>query len=126
MANVEEIMRPLMSPAWLGPLILVIGIIGPFGEEAFFRGFTYTTLRKRFGIAWATVLSALLFAFIHLNPLALVPIFVIGIVLAVLYERTGTLAAPFALHALNNTVFVLTFFYAPKFSFWGWLFPPHG
>jgi hypothetical protein len=102
-------------------LVLVVGIIGPLGEEIFFRGFAYTALRHRFGPAIAAVASAALFAVVHLNPGALIPIFLIGLVLAALYERTGTLAAPFALHAVNNTFAVILAYYSPKFSFWSFL-----
>ena len=101
----------------------MIGVIGPFGEEVFFRGFAYTAMKKRFGVAWGMSLSALLFSFIHTNPMAIVPIYLIGLLMAYLYERTGTLAAPFGLHATNNTAAVLMLYFAPKFSFWGWLFP---
>jgi membrane protease YdiL (CAAX protease family) len=125
-ADVEQILGPLKSPLGLGPLILVIGIVAPFGEEVFFRGFAYTAMRRRLGVLGATILSALLFALIHTSPMAIAPIFLIGVLLAVLYERTGTLAASFALHAVNNTVAVLMYYFAPNFSFWGWLFPPHG
>lgn len=126
LVDVEQILRPLMTPLGLGPLIFVIGIVAPFGEEVFFRGFAYTAMRRRFGVFWATILSALLFALIHTSPMAIAPIFIIGVLLAVLYERTGTLAAPFALHAVNNTFAVLIYYFSPKFSLWGWLFPSQG
>jgi membrane protease YdiL (CAAX protease family) len=117
----EMLFRPLHTPLGLVALVLVIGIIGPLGEEIFFRGFAYTALRHRFGPALAAVGSAAFFAAVHLNPGALIPIFLMGLLLAALYQRTGTLAAPFALHAANNTFAVILAYYYPKFSFWSFL-----
>jgi hypothetical protein len=122
LSSIQELLfRPLHTPAGLVLLVLVVGLIGPLGEEIFFRGFAYTAFRRRFGPAAAAVASAALFAVVHLNPMALIPIFLMGLVLAVLYERTGTLAAPFALHAVNNTFAVILAFYHPTFSFWSFL-----
>ena len=110
------------QPVALIPMVLIIGIIGPIAEEVFFRGFAYRALKQRFGLWPGVVLSGLFFAAIHGNPAALLPIFFIGMVLAVVYERTGNLAAPIGLHCANNLLVVLLYFVAPKFSMWGWLF----
>jgi CAAX protease family protein len=87
--------------------ILLIGIVAPFGEEVFFRGFAYRCFRTRWGPVAGSVGSAALFSLVHMHPLALLPIFVVGCALAYLYERTGTLVAPFVLHAVNNIAAVL-------------------
>lgn len=110
------------SPLLALSLVLIIGIIGPIAEEVFFRGFAYRAFKERLGKGAALVLSALLFAAIHGNPLALFPIFLIGLLLAYIYERTGSLAAPIGLHCANNLMAVLFFFLAPDFSIWGRLF----
>lgn len=114
----ELLLDPLRSPAGLIALVLVVGIVGPMGEEVFFRGFVHGALRRRFGVAAGVVLSAALFSLVHVSPVGLVPIFLIGVLLAVLYERTGTLAAPFALHAVNNTFAVVVSYFDPDFTFW--------
>jgi len=81
---------------------LVIAIIGPAGEEILFRGYLYTVIKKRFNMAAAVVVSAFLFAAIHGQPLALLPIFAIGVALALLYEYTGSLLPCIVLHVVNN------------------------
>ena len=87
--------------------ILLIGIIAPLGEELFFRGFAYRCFRTRWGPAVGAAASAALFALVHLHPVGLLPIFVVGCALAYLYERTGSLVAPFTLHAANNIAALL-------------------
>ncbi|MCC2671167.1 MAG: hypothetical protein K0Q72_3638 [Armatimonadetes bacterium] len=110
------------QPVAVASMILIIGIIGPIAEEVFFRGFAHQALKRRLGLIPAVILSSLFFALIHGNPIALFPIFVIGVALAVIYERTGSLAAPIALHCTNNLVVVFLYFLAPDFSLWGKLF----
>lgn len=121
--NAVRVLEPLRAqPAKLAAMAAIIGIVGPIAEEVFFRGFAYQALRRRFGATAGIFTSALLFAVVHGNPVGLVPIFGIGIVLAFLYERTGSLAAPIGLHCANNLLVVAMFVVAPKFSFWDWLF----
>jgi membrane protease YdiL (CAAX protease family) len=55
----------------------------------------------------AGVCSALIFAAAHGSLAALLPLFVFGCVLAFLYEKTGSLWAPIAVHALFNGATVL-------------------
>lgn len=103
-------------------MCLVAGIAGPVAEEVFFRGFAYRILKQRFGAQTAIFTSAALFAAIHVDPVSQVPIFLIGIALAWLYERTGSLAAPIGLHCANNVLTLLFYLLAPHFRFWdGWL-----
>ncbi len=109
-AQFAQVMALFNGSGGLFLAILVIGIIAPLGEEVFFRGFAYRCFRARWGPAVATVVSAALFSLIHLHPLGALPIFVVGCALALLYERTGTLVAPFVLHAVNNTVAVLALY----------------
>ena len=85
-------------------LFILICVIAPVVEEMIFRGFVYPGLRRRMSVAGAVVASALLFALMHNNPAALAPIAVIGVVLAVLYERNLSLVPSIICHALNNTL----------------------
>lgn len=86
--------------------ILIVGV-APFAEEVFFRGFLFGGLRSRMP-AWAAALaSGIFFGSIHLttgNLAVVAQLSVLGIVLALLYERTGSLWPPIALHLLNNAL----------------------
>ena len=77
---------------------------GPFMEELFFRGILFPALTQRFGLQKGLLLSALLFALIHLHVPALLPILLLGIVLNLLYWVTGNLWSAIALHVLFNTI----------------------
>jgi membrane protease YdiL (CAAX protease family) len=124
LTNIQELLLdPLHTPLGLVALILVVGLAAPLGEEIFFRGFAHRALRQRLGLAAGSIASAGLFAVIHVSPVGLVPIFLIGLLLAYLYERTGSLAAPVALHAVNNSFAVIVAYFNPEFTFWPFL--PH-
>jgi membrane protease YdiL (CAAX protease family) len=94
--------------ALVDPWIVVIAIVvlAPIAEEVFFRGVVFNALRREGGRRWAYLGSSILFAVIHLSLLALVPIFLLGLALAWVYERTNNLLAPIAMHATVNAVSV--------------------
>jgi len=90
---------------WYGALVTCLG--APLMEELFFRGMLFPALRAKCSFGWAAVLSGVLFGALHGNWVALLPITVLGVLLAYLYERTGTLLASLLVHALHNGIMVL-------------------
>ena len=50
----------------------------------------------------AAAITALLFTLAHANVLALLPLFLLGMLLARAYERSGNIWVPIGLHALFN------------------------
>jgi len=91
--------------ALIASALLVI-VVAPIVEEFFFRGFLYRTLRTSLP-AWVAILIAGgVFGLIHApTGIEAVPsIFVLGVVLCFIYERTGSLYPVIALHAFNNMI----------------------
>jgi membrane protease YdiL (CAAX protease family) len=77
-------------------------------EELFFRGFFYTALRQRLGIAAAVTISSLVFAVGHIDALGVVVAgFFMGVALALAYEYTRSLWVAIAIHALNNSMAIV-------------------
>ncbi len=94
------------SAAAFAVAALLVCVVAPVCEELFFRGYLFGALRRR-GLLLATVVSAAAFGLAHAAsaPLGfIVPLAALGAILALLYERTGSLYPPIALHALNNSV----------------------
>jgi uncharacterized protein len=88
-------------------LILIVGIGAPIVEEIFYRGLLQRSLERRFGV-WPGILgSALLFGLSHFQLLQLPALVLFGIVLGLLAQRTGRLAAPIAAHIVFNMTTVL-------------------
>jgi len=85
----------------------LIVFIVPFCEELFFRGFFYGGMRRRLPFALAAPISAVLFGAVHLgeaNLIAGLQLAFLGLVLATVYERTGSLWSNIAIHAVNNAL----------------------
>lgn len=86
-------------------------IIAPIIEEILFRGFLLSALKKSLGRRYAIVVSAALFAAVHIDVFAFLQIFILGILLGHLYEKTKTLAASIIVHITHNlfTLFFLLY-----------------
>jgi len=96
-----------MSAYPIGALLAMV-VIAPVTEEAVFRGFILRgLLNQGAGARTAVLLSAFLFAVMHLNPWQGVAAFFIGLVLGWVYLRTRSLALCMTLHAINNGFSVL-------------------
>jgi uncharacterized protein len=88
----------------------VVMILAPLAEEVFFRGFFYGSLRGRFPVLGAALISSLVFGFIHWDfkgadsLLILPPLMVLGVIFCLVYEKTGSLWPVVGMHAFNNSV----------------------
>ncbi len=88
------------------PVVVLIAIVAPIAEEIFFRGMLFGGLRKRLSTYPAAAISALVFGALHATTgiTAVPPLIVFGFMLALLYERTGSLAPGMIAHAFNNAL----------------------
>ena len=98
----------LLPGGWVVFSALALAVWTPIAEEVFFRGFILQGFANRWRIAPAIVVSAAVFAALHLAPALLVPVFVTGLLLGFLYHRTGSLWPCIAVHAAQNLVAVLS------------------
>jgi uncharacterized protein len=89
--------------------ILLIVIAAPISEEVCFRGMLFGGLRERWPRIAAALLSGLIFGGLHaLTGLSAVPpLIAFGFILALLYEKTGSIVPGIILHMLNNSVALL-------------------
>lgn len=90
---------------WLA--VLAIVVLAPIAEEVFFRGVVFNAFLREGGRRWALVGSAALFAAIHLSLVVFIPIFLLGLALAWVYDRTNNLLAPIAMHLVVNGASVI-------------------
>jgi membrane protease YdiL (CAAX protease family) len=79
------------------------GILGPIAEELYFRGFVFGSYLRSRGPLVAYGATSLLFAALHLNLPALLPILVLSLILCYAYQRTGSIVPGIVGHALNNS-----------------------
>ncbi|MFT7464742.1 MAG: membrane protease YdiL (CAAX protease family) [Pseudohongiellaceae bacterium] len=88
-------------------------LILPLCEEILFRGALYGGLRRRLPAPVAIFASGLLFGLLH-DPSVILPVTVLGMLLAWLYERTGSLLVPYLTHLLQNGITLTILTYLPE------------
>jgi membrane protease YdiL (CAAX protease family) len=102
-----QLLRKSEDPLVLGLMSVTAVFAAPLCEEIVFRGYFYPVL-KRFAGAWPAAVSAsLVFGAAHGNLTALLPLFLFGGLLVWVYERTGSLWAPVAVHCCFNSATVI-------------------
>lgn len=87
-------------------LIVVTAVIAPFCEEIYFRGFLYSAFKKNFGVTIGLFLSSLFFSLAHLEFYSFIPIFVIGWILAYIFEKTKSIFTVIILHSVYNLILI--------------------
>ncbi len=87
--------------------VLSLIILLPFVEELIFRRLFFSALRQQTSLLKATLISSLIFALVHLDPARLVPAFIVGVALALIYERTRSLIVCTAVHGCTNALIYL-------------------
>lgn len=105
---VQPMVLQAQAPGVFLLTLLKSALLAPVLEELFFRGYLLHAM-KRFGEPRAAAVSALCFALVHLGgtPCAWVMYAAMGLLLAALTMRTGSLLAPMLVHAVYNLMLVL-------------------
>jgi membrane protease YdiL (CAAX protease family) len=93
------------------PLVIVLmavtaAIVAPLAEEVVFRGYLYPAAKRFCGPAGGIVFSSLVFAAAHGHVVALLPLFILAVILCLLYELTGSIWACMSVHFLFNAATV--------------------
>lgn len=82
--------------------ILSLVVFAPVFEELLCRGVVLGSLRDRYGVTVAWLVSALFFGILHIYPVQVVSATVVGLILGYVYLATDSLWSAMILHALNN------------------------
>ncbi|HYM19442.1 MAG TPA: CPBP family intramembrane glutamic endopeptidase [Candidatus Kapabacteria bacterium] len=115
----DEMMGTITTAHSLGELIILligVSLVPAIAEETFFRGFIQTNIErsgKRKPRPYiAIMITSILFGAMHLSPMNLPGLALIGAVLGWLAYRTSDLRVSMLTHAMNNGLIVLaTYFF---------------
>ncbi|MDR1668477.1 MAG: CPBP family intramembrane metalloprotease [Oscillospiraceae bacterium] len=91
-----------LGEAGLAVKLLCTVIAAPLAEEVVFRGLTQRFLLRGFSPGFAVLWQAVFFAAFHGTKLQMIYVLPAGIVLGLVYRRSGTLLAPIILHMAFN------------------------
>lgn len=106
---------PFGIPETVSGLILVLiagAIMAPAGEELFFRAYVVTALKKRYNIYFTYFFSASFFALLHLDIIGLIPIFIIGVILAYVFDKYNNVLPCMIIHGMYNFVAIMALYYS--------------
>lgn len=92
------------DPVAIGLLVIAAVILAPIVEELIFRGCLYRFLKSQTTLLPAQIASGILFSMIHCNLLAFLPLVLVGIFLARVYEKTGSILVAIWFHAFFNAL----------------------
>lgn len=89
-------------PVWGG--VLLYGLVTPVCEEIVNRGLVYNRVKHYAGVPAAVIVSALIFGISHGNVAQFLYAFVLGCVIALIYEKYDSFLYPVVFHAVANSV----------------------
>jgi membrane protease YdiL (CAAX protease family) len=92
------------DPALIVLFTFLATIAAPFMEEFVYRGFLFNALLRYAPVWIAALVSGLLFGISHGSLSAFLPLAASGVVLAYVYQRSGSLTASMISHALFNLI----------------------
>lgn len=104
--QIQQKLLPLFGDSTLNIALtgIAVVIIAPVLEEIFFRGFLLRSLSDKWGIAWGSILSAALFAIIHMQFESIIPIFILGLIINSLVIRSKSILPSIFFHVFNNAI----------------------
>ncbi len=112
---VQEIQKGGVSPFQHIYFAVIALIAAPIVEEMLFRGILYPTIKRAGYPKLALWGTSIVFALIHQNIAAFLPLIVFAIILTMLYEDTGNLLAPIIAHSCFNTANFIMLLFAKHF-----------
>ncbi len=105
--QVNQVIHGVRDQGGVALLLLVVAVLPGFCEELLCRGTLLAGLRSGIGPVGAAIVSAFLFAVLHLSPWRFAPQFMLGILLAVVVWRTRSILPAMLIHAGHNATLVL-------------------
>ncbi len=79
-------------------------ILAPVTEEFIFRGVIFNGFQKNYSIITTILLTAFLFAFMHLNPAQFFPAFLFGIIAGWIFYNSENLSLTILFHGVSNFI----------------------
>ena len=105
-----DLARSASHPLDMVAMLLTVAIGAPLVEEILFRGALLGALRTRLGPTLGILLSSTLFCAVHLDPFVAPQLFLLGLAMAHIRERTGSVYPGVVLHAIQNGASIIMVF----------------
>lgn len=98
--------------------LLVIALIPAISEEFYFRGMLQNSL-SAFGIPIRIIVPSIIFALFHFQFINFIPLFLIGVVFALITFYTGNTIYSIILHFINNaaSIFIINIYGTEEYNY---------
>lgn len=103
----EPIQRYLSDSKNLIPGLLMIALTPAICEELLFRGYVQRQSERSMGVVWGIIFTGVIFGAYHMQPTKVLPLAILGIYLAYVTWRTGSLIPAIVIHFANNAFAVV-------------------
>jgi membrane protease YdiL (CAAX protease family) len=94
-----------------------VALVPAFCEEVLYRGFVLNTLKRKWGVTAAVLISGIVFGLYHVRFTQLIPLAFLGILLAILAWKSGSILPAMVAHFVNNATSVLIAYKFPDYAF---------
>jgi membrane protease YdiL (CAAX protease family) len=111
-SQLELIRSVLESNMGLIPNVAMLALVPGICEEVLFRGYAQRQFERAAGPVGGILLAGVLFGLYHLRPSQMLPLTVLGLYMAYLVWRTGSLLSAMAVHVAHNGLAVVGARYA--------------
>lgn len=91
--------------------IIIVALMPAICEEIFFRGFVFTSFKGQKSYKIAIIASGILFGFMHMDFLRIIPTSILGMIFAYTVYKSGSIFIAMILHFINNGIAVLVSHY---------------
>ena len=91
--------------------IIIVALMPAICEEIFFRGFVLTSFKGQKPYKIAIIASGILFGFMHMDFLRIIPTSILGMIFAYTVYKSGSIFIAMILHFINNGIAVLVSHY---------------
>ena len=118
--SVSDGYQETMDALYSAPLfvqIISLAVLVPISEELVFRGLLFKRLREQGAFMQAALYSSIVFGLLHMNMVQMIYGFILGMMLAYVYEKYGSVKAPIVAHMAMNLLSVL----GTEFKLYEWL-----
>jgi membrane protease YdiL (CAAX protease family) len=106
-SQLELIRQVLESDLGLIFSVTMLAVVPGFCEEILFRGYAQRQFERAAGPVGGILLAGGLFGLFHLRPSQMLPLMVLGLYMAYLVWRTGSLLAGIVVHVCHNGLTVV-------------------
>jgi membrane protease YdiL (CAAX protease family) len=111
----QDVLTKMLYMPGISDLLLnffFIALVPAVLEEIFFRGVLQRLLQQATGSPHAgIIISSLLFAAVHLNPVQFIPMVFLAIVLGYVFYLTNSIFCSIAVHFFNNALAVSAYYF---------------